>query len=187
MVGGICNMEKAIELRLTKLFRTAYYLADKERPFTDFAGLIQLQNSNGADLGTTYTNDKAAQSFISSIAGVYFDELKYILSECDFFLVLVDGSTDKSDIEKELIFVRIIKDGYPTMAYLKNCWPSTCQCWWHCSSVRSSIWTVWIWPYKLEKNVGRSGGWWRSCQCRLPPFCINHIKGNSPLPGNNPL
>ena len=64
-------MEKAIELRLTKLFGTAYYLAEKERPFTDFAGLIQLQNCNGADLGTTYMNDKAAQSFISSIAGVY--------------------------------------------------------------------------------------------------------------------
>ena len=33
--------------------------------------------------------------------------------------MLVDGSTDKSDIEEELIFVRIIEDGYPTMAYLK--------------------------------------------------------------------
>ena len=119
IVGGICNMEKAIELRLTKLFRTAYYLAEKERPFTGFAGLIQLQNCNGADLGTTYMNDKAAQSFISSIAGVYFDEPKHILAECDFFSVLVDGSTDKSDIEEELIFVRIIEDGYPTMAYLK--------------------------------------------------------------------
>ena len=60
-----------------------------------------------------------AQSFISSIAGVYFDELKTILAECDFFSVLVDGSTDKSDTGKELIIVRIIKDGYPTMADLK--------------------------------------------------------------------
>ena len=56
IVGGICNMEKAIELRLTKLFRTAYYLAEKERPFTDFAGFIKLQ-TYGADLGTTYMYD----------------------------------------------------------------------------------------------------------------------------------
>lgn len=70
IIQGIVNMEKGTEQRLMKLFRTAHPLAVCEKPFTDFAGLITLQNANSADLGTSYKNDKAAQKFISHIAGV---------------------------------------------------------------------------------------------------------------------
>ena len=51
-----------------KLFRTAYYLALKERPFLDFKPLIELQVANGVMLMDIYRNDKQAQSFINAIA-----------------------------------------------------------------------------------------------------------------------
>ena len=119
ILDGIVKMEQATEQRMVKLFRTAYYLAVCEKPMSDFAGLVRLQNANGGDLGNSYMNDKAAHAFISHIAGVYFDELKADLEAADFFSVMIDGSTDRADIERELIFIRFIKDGYPKMAYLR--------------------------------------------------------------------
>ena len=53
--------------KLIKLFRTAYYLALNNRPFSDFASLGQLQNLNDANLGNTYLSDKSCKQFISAI------------------------------------------------------------------------------------------------------------------------
>ena len=50
---------------MDKLFQTAFYLAWKERPFTDFPDLLDLQTLNGAGVWGTYHNDKAAKEFIT--------------------------------------------------------------------------------------------------------------------------
>ena len=47
-----------------RLFRTAAYLAVKERPFSDFTSLIDLQVANGVELMNIYRNDKQAHAFI---------------------------------------------------------------------------------------------------------------------------
>jgi len=70
-----------------KLFRTAYFLAKKERPFSDFPELLQLQNLNGLNLGKTYNNDKSAKVFIENIAQLYKDELKELLNSSNYFSV----------------------------------------------------------------------------------------------------
>lgn len=41
------------------------------------------------------------------------------MNECDYFSVLSDGSTDRTESEKEIVYVRIIKDFYPTVVFLK--------------------------------------------------------------------
>jgi len=97
--------------KMDKLFRSAYYimyLAKNERPFTDFKDILELQNLNGLSLGLTYFNDKAAKEFISNIAGSYFDELKDLLKESKYFSVFCDGTTDKSESEKEIIMVKVL-------------------------------------------------------------------------------
>lgn len=61
---------------MDKLFRTAYYLVKNERPFTDFKDLLQLQKSNGLEIGETYITDKAANDYACIIADVYLMILK---------------------------------------------------------------------------------------------------------------
>lgn len=115
---GMMKMEKNVFERMEKLFRTAFFVAIKERPFTDFPSLLELQEANGVSLGETYSNDKSCKLFIDQIAGEKQDNLKDLLNHSDYFSVMSDSSTDRSVSEKEIVYVRLIKDGYPTMKYL---------------------------------------------------------------------
>ena len=79
---------------------------------------MRLQNANGGDLGNSYMNDKAAHAFISHIAAVFLctggrPRNSRLLSDDR------DGSTDRADVEWELIFIGFIKNGYPKMAYIR--------------------------------------------------------------------
>lgn len=71
-------------IKMDTLFRTSYYIAKNERPFTDFTELINLQCMNGLNFGETYHNDKAVAMFISHIlvSGCLFDDLKHCLHQC---------------------------------------------------------------------------------------------------------
>ena len=111
-------IEKGLQ-NMNKLFQTAFYLAWKERPSTDFPDLLDLQTLNGPGVWGTYHNDKAAEEFITHIAGVYQDNLQKQLHNSDYFSVYCDGSTDRSESEKELVMVRVIADFYPVVKYLK--------------------------------------------------------------------
>ena len=116
---GFRKIDEATLVKMEKLFRTAYYIAKEERLFTDFPSLLQLQNLNGLSLGETYQNDKAALEFISQISGCFSDEMKKLLEKSPFISVYCDGSTDKSEKEKEMIMVRVLDDFYPKIKFLK--------------------------------------------------------------------
>ncbi|XP_053400429.1 uncharacterized protein LOC128557263 [Mercenaria mercenaria] len=116
---GFQKIDMGTSEKMSKLFRTSYYIAMKERPFTDFPDLVDLQTINGLPLGDTYHTDKAARNFIEHIGGVYFDNIKGLIHDADYFSIFCDGSTDRSDTEKEVIFVKCLEDYYPKMKYLK--------------------------------------------------------------------
>lgn len=109
--------EKAL-IKMDKLFRTAYYIAKNERPFTDFKDLLQLQKINGLDVGETYFTNKAAKEFVSNITEVLFDELKKLLHDADYFSVFCDGSTDRTETDKEIVMVKVLKKYYPVMVFV---------------------------------------------------------------------
>ena len=50
------SMQKEQQEQMEKLFRSAYYLVQAERPFRDFPNLMQLQEVNGLFFGQTYRN-----------------------------------------------------------------------------------------------------------------------------------
>lgn len=104
---------------MNKLFTTAYYIADSERPFTDFPKLLHLQEKNGLSFGDAYHNDKSARTFVKNIGGIYFDHLRSLLHSSDYFSIFCDGTTDKADCEKEVILVKVLEDYYPKMKYFK--------------------------------------------------------------------
>ena len=116
---GLQKMDEKTLQNMDKLFQTAFYLAWKERPFTDFPNFLDLQTLNGPGVWGTYHKDKAAKEFTTHIAGVYQDNLQQQLHNSDYFSVFCDGSTDRSACEKELVMVRVIADFYPVVKYLK--------------------------------------------------------------------
>ncbi|KAL5019633.1 hypothetical protein ScPMuIL_002525 [Solemya velum] len=63
--------------------------------------------------------DKAAKEFVGQIAGSYFDELKSCLDKTPFLSIFSDGSTDRTESEKESIMVKVLDDFYPVVKYLK--------------------------------------------------------------------
>ena len=81
------KMDMETSEKMGKLFRTAYYIALNERPFTDFPELIDLQECNGLTaLGDTYRNDKSGKTFITHIGGVYHDQVSSLIHQADYFL-----------------------------------------------------------------------------------------------------
>lgn len=113
------KMEESMLRNMEKLFRTAYYLAIHECPFTDFPKLINLQIINGISLGQTYNNDNAAKEFIGHIAGSMSDELTKLIDNSLFISIFSDGSTDRTVKEKEIIMIKVIENYYSVIKYLK--------------------------------------------------------------------
>ena len=101
------------------MFNTAYYLAKNERPFSDYAKLLELQEKNRVrGIGKAYLADKKCAEFTKYIANVIRTELDNDLKNCNYFTCLNDGSTDSSITEQEVIYVLYSKDGVPTVRYL---------------------------------------------------------------------
>ena len=106
MGRGILAMQAKHVDRLKRLFNTAYGVAKKCRPFTDYTMSCEIQKKNGVDLGTNYFTDKSAQQFTSTIAKTITDEMNKQLYATRYFSVLADGSTDFTIQEQEVIYVR---------------------------------------------------------------------------------
>lgn len=116
---GFQRMDSNTIEKMEKLFRSAFYLVIKERPYSDFPDVLELQALNGVEIGETYRNEKAGKEFVSQIGGVYHDNLKELLRNADYFSVYCDGSTNRTESEKEIVMVRVLEDFYPKVKYLK--------------------------------------------------------------------
>ena len=103
---------------LRKLFNTVYYIAMKGQPYTDFEYLVNLQVLNGTEFHLPlYINKEACRDFIQNIADFLFDEeITKKLHKLNFIGLLCDGSTDKSIVEQEVIYITFMDpDTYSPM------------------------------------------------------------------------
>ena len=105
-----------------QLFRTAYYMAKAGRPFSDMAGLLELQQANfGGKIGENYANDTQARVFTMNIANTILTNLKSELLNVKTVSLLADGSTDASVVEQETVFLRFVDtDGQPVTRLLST-------------------------------------------------------------------
>ena len=101
------------------MFRTAYYVAKEEIAFAKFPGLCKLQIANGIDLSNTYMNDHPCRNFIGAMAHVHREDVTSQIGNSRFLSVLSDGSTDKSIIEQEHVYVRFLSNGKPQTKMVK--------------------------------------------------------------------
>lgn len=101
-----------------KLFNTAYLIAKKDYAFEDFRKLCELQRKNGLKIGETYLSDKAARQFVKYIAANMHEDLTQQLSTADFFSLIAGGSTDRSAIASEIIYLRYLYEGESKCCYI---------------------------------------------------------------------
>ena len=116
---GLRKMHEKDKESLIIKFNTAYYLAKKERPFSDYEDLLKLQIKNKVPgIKMNYKNERTAAIFTDYIGSVIQDSLKKDLSDCFYFSCLNDGSTDSSTIEQEMVYVLFLQEGTPVVKYL---------------------------------------------------------------------
>jgi hypothetical protein len=64
---GIQKISAVAEETTIKVFRTAYYIAKKNRPFSDHEDLVELQHINGVNLGSILHSRHTATSIIHHV------------------------------------------------------------------------------------------------------------------------
>ena len=89
-----------------KMMNTAYFVASEGEPFTKYPRLCALQEKNGLNMGTNYLNRQACKVFITSIGEVLRNETIQFIRNARFISILSDGSTDRSILEQEIVYVR---------------------------------------------------------------------------------
>ncbi|KAJ8412747.1 hypothetical protein AAFF_G00116980 [Aldrovandia affinis] len=107
------RMDAAIKEKMVKLFNIAYFIAKEEASFTMFPKLVALHQTNGLDLGSTYSNDQACHIFIMAIGSCFFEELQQSLKSARFFSIMSDSSVDRSVKDQELIYCTYLQNGKP--------------------------------------------------------------------------
>ena len=103
---------------LLKLFRTAYCVVKCNMSLRSFESLLSLQECNGLHLGKAYRNRTAACMFIDSIASVIRKRVVDNIKKAEFFSVMIDGSTDVSVKEQEIVYVKLLKGGRAVTCFL---------------------------------------------------------------------
>ena len=102
---GLTKMATRNKKVLENCFNSAYYLAKKERPYSDFPDLIELHKKNGVKYHGSYQNEQAAANFVDNCGEVLKESFVEDLLRANYYSILMDGSTDSSVIEQELIYV----------------------------------------------------------------------------------
>lgn len=91
--------------RIRRKFDVAYFVATEKLSFVKYPRICDLEKRHGVDMGTSYINVSAGKNFIHYIAESRRCALTEILSKSKFFSILLDGSTDKGNIDNELLLV----------------------------------------------------------------------------------
>ena len=93
---------------------TAYFIAKEELPFTKFPGLLELQQKNGIHISSTYANDTKCAEMVSTVATLIKEEHgRKLQDEARYISVMIDGATDSSGTENEIVYGRCVNNGYP--------------------------------------------------------------------------
>ncbi|XP_063970390.1 zinc finger protein 862-like [Lytechinus pictus] len=118
IVESILKMDSQLHNRMIKLFDISYHLVKHDLPFAYFPSLISLEKRHGVDLGNTYANPIQAQVFTGFLAEDVRFKGDEDIRKARYISVLIDGSTDKSTIENEVLYIKYLQDEMPCMKFL---------------------------------------------------------------------
>ncbi|ROI15239.1 Zinc finger protein 862 [Anabarilius grahami] len=105
--------QSADEAEMMLIFNTAYFVAKEELPFTKYKSQLDLQRKNGLKLNKTYNNDTACAQFVGVIADTLKGKTYTKIEDAPYLSIMIDGDTDVSTKECEIIYARILNEGKP--------------------------------------------------------------------------
>jgi OTU-like cysteine protease len=100
----------AIEMSC-KVFRTAYYLARNDRPFSDHQSLLELQQANGLDVGIGLKSRYSATEIVQHVYDTMRKTACSAIIQCKGKIaVLVDESTTVSNQSALIVYLKCETD-----------------------------------------------------------------------------
>jgi len=94
------------------VFRTAYYLAKINRPFTNHDNLIELPEKNGVNMGTSLHSRYSSTKIVEHIAKEMQKKIVHsIVSSSSKLSVLIDEATSLSHKSAMIVSVKASVDG----------------------------------------------------------------------------
>jgi hypothetical protein len=106
---SILRANRKCDTTTANLFRTAYYLAKNDRPYTDQPGLCELQKLNGADVGVTLHSRASAIEIINTIAHEMKQRLCHSIIEHNLKIgIMLDEFTSISNKSTLIVYVRCV-------------------------------------------------------------------------------
>ena len=84
--------------RLKVKFDVTYFVAMEKLSFTKYPKICELE-AHGVHVGTSYCMHNACKVFVHYIAEARQKDLRLDLTKAKFFSLLLDGSTDKVNID----------------------------------------------------------------------------------------
>uniref|UniRef100_A0A8C7YBF1 E3 SUMO-protein ligase KIAA1586-like n=1 Tax=Oryzias sinensis TaxID=183150 RepID=A0A8C7YBF1_9TELE len=95
-----------------RVFRTAYYVAKYNKPFTDFESLIDLQETNSINMGRVLHSKTVCVDIVDHVASQMKKEImKRIIQNRSKITVLADESTNVGNKSTLIVFVKASVDG----------------------------------------------------------------------------
>ena len=112
-LGNIVRtMSETVLAETDAVFRTAYYLAKMNRPFTDHYDLIELQQKNGVNMGTSLHSRYSSTAIVQHIAKEMQKKIVgTIVSSSSKLSVLIDEATSLSHKSAMIVYVKASIDG----------------------------------------------------------------------------
>lgn len=108
---ALLSLKHAGREKLRILFVNTHAIIKNKRPLRDFSWLCKLDILKGLDLDNTYQNEKAALDFMTAIGQASRDQTVKLINSTNFFAFMMDGSTDISGDEQEVLYVSTSVDG----------------------------------------------------------------------------
>ncbi|XP_071953114.1 zinc finger protein 862-like [Antedon mediterranea] len=105
--------QKTKLLEVKKKMNIAYFIAKEELPFTKFGPLVTLHHKNGAEITPTYANHQVCAQLIGVIADSMKERFANDVDKQRYISILIDGDTDISVKECEILYVRMLENGLP--------------------------------------------------------------------------
>ena len=89
--------------RLKRKFDIAYFVASENLPYTKYPKICDLEARHGVQVGSAYRNENAGKEFVHYIAKSKREAQLQKLAVAKFFSLLLDASTDKGNVDNELL------------------------------------------------------------------------------------
>ena len=96
---ALCTLTDEERKKLRCKFDIAYFIAKGQLSLTKYPRLCELEARHGVNLGGVYLNYNAGKEFTHFIAKASRQELLTSISNACSFSLLMDGSTDKNNLD----------------------------------------------------------------------------------------